>query len=106
MIELHIITKKPAQVTEMLEMLLIKGLIVGATVLESSSSYLSDKGKIKTVPSAMLIGRTKAALFNKIEKLLQEKYGKSIPAIYGMPIVGMDKNHTDKLYKLIKNHGH
>jgi len=102
MIEIHMITKKLGQVKEILELLIINELIIGATVVDSTSSYLCNKNKIKSVPSKMIIGRTRAGLFSTIEKLLQAKYGDDIPMIYGMPIVGMGKKNTEKLKKIIE----
>ena len=102
MIQLHIITKKPEQVKGILETLINGGLITGAAIFDTTSSYKSDKGEIKTVSSNILIGRTKAMFFNKIEKLLENKYGDNIPAIYGMPIINMDFRHLEKLKKLVK----
>lgn len=63
---------------------------------------MSDKGAIKTVPSNIIIGRTKAMFFHTIEKLLENNYGDSMPAIYGMPIINMDFKHLEKLKKVIK----
>jgi len=40
---------------------------------------MSDKGAIKTVPSNIIIGRTKAMFFHTIEKLLENNYGDSMP---------------------------
>lgn len=102
MIQLHIITKNPEQVKEILEILINEEFITGATVIDSVSSYKSDKGEIETVMTNLLIGRTKAMLFNTIEKLLKDKYGNLMPVIYGMPIINMDKNHLEKLKKVVK----
>lgn len=102
MIELHIITKKPQQVKEIVELLINEKLITGTTVLDTVSSYKSDQGEIETVLTNLLIGRTKAILFNTIEKLLKDKYGDSMPVIYGMPLVNMDLKHSEKLQKVVK----
>ncbi len=101
MIEIHIITKRIEQVDEILKMLITENLIVGATVVDTSSSYLSGKGEVSTVPSKMIFGRTKASLFGSIEKILDTKYGKNVPAIFSMPIVAMDEKHSKKLLKLL-----
>ena len=102
MIQLHVITKNAEQIKEIVKLLINEKLIIGATVVNTVSNYQGEKDEIKTVLTNMLIGRTKAALFNTIEKLLQDKYGESIPAIYAMPIVGMDTKHTEKLNLRIK----
>lgn len=102
MIQLHIITKKPEQVKEIVELLIVKKLITGVTVMDTVSSYKSDCNKIETVLTNLLIGRTKAMLFSAIENLLKDKYGDSMPVIYGMPIVNMDVKHSKKLKKVIR----
>ena len=101
MIELHIVTKKTEQVKVILELLIKRGLIVGATVIETKSIHQSDNGKICTVASELIMGKTNAVMFNVIEKLLTEKYGADIPEIYGMPVVGMDRKHRERLQRVI-----
>jgi len=102
MIQIHIITKEPEKVKEIAELLINEELITGVTVIDTLSSYKSEQGKIETVLTNLLIGRTKASLFSTIEKLLQDKYGERVPAIYGMPIINMDIKHLEKLKKVVK----
>lgn len=102
MIQIHIITKEPEQVKEIVELLVNERLITGVTVLDTVSSYKSDSGEIETVLTNLLIGRTKAMLFSIIENLLKEKYGDNMPVMYGMPIVNMDFEHMEKLKKVVK----
>ena len=103
MIQLHVISKKPDQIKEIAEMLINEELITGVNVIDTASIHKSDKGEIEAVSTKMLIGRTKAILFNTIERLLKDKYGDSIPAIYGMPIIGMDLKHLGKLMREVKD---
>ncbi|MDA0196517.1 MAG: hypothetical protein O2887_15830, partial [Bacteroidetes bacterium] len=69
---------------------------------ECVSSYKNDSGVIEEIPTNLIIGRTKAMLFNTIEKLLEDKYGDHMPVIYGMPIVNMDFKHAEKLKEEIR----
>lgn len=103
MIQLNIISKKSDQIKEIAEMLINEGFITGATVIDTVSIHKSDKGEIETVSGSMLIGRSKAMLFNTIEGLLEDKYGDSIPVIYGMPIIGLDLKHVGKLMRTVKD---
>lgn len=102
MIQLHIITKEPSQSKEIVGILIDKKLITGVTVMETVSSYKNDSGVIEEIPTNLIIGRTKAMLFNTIEKLLEDKYGDHMPVIYGMPIVNMDFKHAEKLKEEIR----
>jgi uncharacterized protein involved in tolerance to divalent cations len=101
MIQLHIITNDPKMVKEIIELLLNNDLVVSITVKNTLSSYKSKSGQINTVMTNLLIGRTKASLFNTIEKLLFAKYGENIPEIYAMSIVNMDFTHLKKLRMLV-----
>ena len=82
-------------------MLINENFITGATVIDAVSSYKNDEGEIKTVSTYLLIGRTKASLFNTIENRLKDKYGNKMPVIYGLPIVNMDFKHLEKLKNVI-----
>lgn len=101
MIQLHIISKHPEVLKEIEDLLINKCYITGATVSNTVSSFKNDKGHIENVNTQLLIGRTKASLFNTIEKLVLEKFGDNMPVIYGLPIVNIDFKHLDKLNKVI-----
>lgn len=101
MIQLHIITTKPEQVKEIVELLINERLITGATVIDTVSSYKSESGEIETVLTNLLIGRTKASLFSTIEGLLQDRYHDKMPVLYAMPVVNMDLKHMAKLKKVV-----
>ncbi|MFH1321693.1 MAG: divalent cation tolerance protein CutA [Bacteroidota bacterium] len=102
MVLLHIIIKEPAQVKEIVELLIEERLITGVTVTETISSFKNSKGEIETVLTNMLIGRTKGLLFSTIDKLLREKCGDKMPVLYAMPVVNMDWEQGEKLIKEIK----
>ena len=101
MIQLHIISTEPEQIRDIENLLINEKFITGATVIDAVSSYKNDDGEIKTVSTNLLIGRTKASLFNTIESHLKDKYGDKTPVIYGLPIVNMDFKHLEKLKKVI-----
>jgi len=101
MIQLHIISRVPKQIRDIENLLINENFITGATVIDTLSSYKNEDGEIKTVSTNLLIGRTKASLFNTIEDHLKAMYGDKIPVIYGLPIVNMDFKHLEKLKKVI-----
>ncbi len=102
MIILHVITKEPDQAGEIVKLLVSEKLITGATIMDALSSYKNTDGEIDTVSTNLLIGRTKAILFNTIENLLKYKYGDKMPVLYAVPVVNMDVTHMEKLKKVVK----
>jgi len=102
MIQLHIAIRKLEQANEIVKLLTEEQLITGMTILDTKSCYKNDKGEIVTILTKLLIGRTRAILFGTIEKLLKEKYDELTPVIYGMPIVNMDIEHSNKLKKVVR----
>ena len=97
MIQLHVITKGTEMVTNITEFLLNNNLVIGLTVRDSKSSYKNKSEQIEVLKTSLLIGITKANLFNTIERLLNDKYHENILEIYAMPIVNMDFRHLNKL---------
>jgi uncharacterized protein involved in tolerance to divalent cations len=97
MILIHIITKQPEQVEEIVEMLINGNLMTDVTVTDTVTSFKGIGAEIETDLTNLLIGRTKAILFSKVEQVLKEKYGDNMPVIYGMPIINMDLRHLEKL---------
>lgn len=70
MVQLHIISKQSGVIKEIEHLLIKKSYITGATVINAVSSFKNSEGKIENVKTQLLIGRTRASLFNTIEKLI------------------------------------
>lgn len=101
MIQLHIISKHSEVIREIEDTLINKNYITGATVISSISSFKNKDGVIENITTQLLIGRTRASLFNTIEKLMLETFGDNMPVIYGLPIVNIDFKHLEKLESII-----
>lgn len=101
MIQLHIIANEAEIIKEIEYLLINKNFITGATVINTVSSFKNTNNEIENVPTYLLIGRTKASLFNTIEKILKDKYGRKMPVMYGLPIVNIDIDHLAKLQKVV-----
>jgi len=101
MIQIRITTKDTVKIREIAEMLLNEKLVTGISIAETISMYKNKEGEIVTIPTTLFVGRTKSSLFNTIEKLLLNKYGDEIPAIYGLPIVNIDSKHLEKLKTVV-----
>jgi len=101
MIQIRITTKDTVKIKEIAELLLNKHLVTGINMSETLSMFKDKTGVIKTIPTTLFVGRTKASLFSTIERLLLEKYGDDIPAIYALPITNLDSKHLEKLKTIV-----
>lgn len=101
MIQIQIITKRPEQVEEIVVMLINANLMTDVTVTDTATSFKGIGAEIETDLTNLIIGRTKAILFSKVEQMLEEKYGDDMPVVYGMPIINMDLRHLEKLNNVI-----
>ena len=98
MILLHIISDKEEQALEIVDFLLEKKMLLEAVLLEKVTvrKKLSE-GKPVSSSQTLVMGKTKALLFNTIDLLLKDKYGDKIPIIYSTPIVHMDWEQSKEL---------
>lgn len=100
MILVHIITKSRAQALEIVDTLLDKKLLFNAMV-SRKKVYKKDAftGELKGTINTLIIGKTRALLFNSINKLLSNTYSSTnqIPNIYCLPIVYMDPKRAEEL---------
>jgi uncharacterized protein involved in tolerance to divalent cations len=98
MILLHIITDDKDQAVEIADFLMKEKLMLSATILENISGRrrtLDDE--IQSVKQTLVIGKTKALLFNTIDEHLRKKYKENMPIIYSLPIVNMDWEQANEL---------
>lgn len=100
MVLVHIITEQKAQALEIIDLLLERKLLFNAMlsrkkVYEKCEDTRELCGKVQT----LIIGKTKALLFNRINKLLTSKYPKKMPSLYCLPIVYIDPERGEKLLK-------
>ena len=98
MILLHIITDKEDQAIEIVDFLLDKKMLLEAVLLEKVT-VRKKKGTENPISSSqtLVMGKTKALLFNTIDELIKEKYPDNMPIIYSTPIVHMDWDQSKEL---------
>lgn len=98
MVLIHIVTNTEDQAIEITDLLIERKLILNALLIEKANmrKRLKD-GTFETHPQTLVIGKTKGLLFNDIDLLLREKYGKEMPALYSIAIVNMDWDQADEL---------
>ncbi len=98
MILLHIISPSYKQLNEVAEFLVNKRLIIDALVQGCMGFRLHEaKGKVESQQVNLLVGKTKALLFDTIEQTLRSRYGDDMPEIYSVPIVNMNWEKSREL---------
>jgi len=100
MILLHILSNEEDQANDIVDFLTEENLILEAVLLEKVSVRKKEGNSNQT----LIMGKTKALLFNTIDIMLKEKYKEKMPVIYSLPIVNMDweqsKNLTEDIRKV------
>jgi len=97
MILLHIISDDEEQAIEIANFLIDKDLILDATLLEKVSIRKKINNQIESMNKTLIMGKTKAILFDVINELLKEKYKENMLVIYSLPIVFMDWEESKEL---------
>jgi hypothetical protein len=91
MILLHIISDTEPQAIEIADLLIEEKLIFDAVILDKIMvRRKSETKKFESRKKHLVLGKTKALLFNDVDKLLRKKYQDQMPDIYSLPIVNMD----------------
>jgi hypothetical protein len=98
MILLHIISEEEQQALEIVDFLMEENLLLEAVCLEKVLVRKKNKlGNPESVKQTLIMGKTKALLFNAIAQTLQDKYQENCPVIYSVPIVQMDWEQSKQL---------
>jgi uncharacterized protein involved in tolerance to divalent cations len=97
MILLHIISDDEEQAIEIANFLIEKDIILDATLLEKVSIRKKINNQIESMNKTLIMGKTKAILFDVINELLKEKYKENMLVIYSLPIVFMDWEESKEL---------
>lgn len=100
MILLHIIPTKQEHVEEILELLIKEQLILRPIIFDKVQNANLLNGKIIYQNRILIIAKTKASLFDIIDKKLKSIYQSEMPELYSIPIVNMD---WDQAQELIQN---
>lgn len=91
MVILNINCKEEQQATDIAHLLLDGRYILDADIRETTKISINQKGDgYDTNKRFLLTGKTKALLFQTIDKLLIKKYPNKMPELFSVPIVNMD----------------
>ena len=98
MILLHIISDDEEQAIEIVDFLMEESLLLEGVISEKVLVRKKETfGKSESVAQTLIMGKTKALLFNTIDEILRDKYKKNCPVIYAIPIVQMDWEQSKQL---------
>lgn len=98
MILLHVITSDEKQAMEIADFLINEKLILDAVVFEKVTvRKKNDEGELMTISNTLMMGKTKALLFNYIDTKLRKKYKNNMPELYSLAIVNMDWEQSNLL---------
>ena len=98
MIQLHIICQDRDQAKEITTLLYEEKLVTNELIINDvTGRHPNDNGELTSIKEVLIIGTTKALLFNTIDELLQLKYPDDMPVIYATPIVYMNADQSSHL---------
>jgi uncharacterized protein involved in tolerance to divalent cations len=104
MILMHIIATSAEQAEKITEILLQEKLVISTSVVDSIKNKKIVNNEIVTSEEYLILTKTKAALFDAIDKKIRNIFPDNVPLMYSIPIVNMDwkqaevlVNHTYKL---------
>ncbi|QLG45659.1 divalent cation tolerance protein CutA [Costertonia aggregata] len=90
----HIITKDKKQALKIIDILMGEKLLLHAVVSEKTV-YQKIGDKLQESQQTLIIGKTKALLFNTINEEIKKHFSENMPMLYSIPIVYMDDELTD-----------
>lgn len=100
MILAHIISKNKKQALKIIAILLEKKLLLHAAISKKTVyQYNKDQLRVEKQKHTLIIGKTKALLFNTINKELKDHFSENMPMLYAAPIVYMDEELATILRK-------
>ena len=99
MILLQVVSKSELKIEEIAEMLISNRFVIDVNVQRNieRAELVNDKLVYGTV--CVLSAKTRAVLFDAIDKRLQEMYPDNMPETYALPIMQMDWRQADILTK-------
>ena len=95
MVLTHILTDTKEQALSCIDILLDKKLLMDASLSEKTTYFKNDTSqKLESKSNVLIIGRTKALLFQTIDQVLQQYYPNNMPSLYAVPIVYMNDDQS------------
>lgn len=102
MILLHITTESKELAEEISDYLVSENLVVDTLMHRTKRTRTGSGGKLIKEGQYLILAKTRALLFDKIDQLLTTRYENKIPNIYSVPIVNMDWSQASHLKETVK----
>ena len=102
MIFLRIVSKSEPKMEEIAKLLLEEKLVIDVNIKRNLERAELVNGDLVFTKVYLLTAKTKAVLFDSIDKMLNELYAGHMPEVYAMPIMEMDWKQAQKLTTDIK----
>lgn len=80
-------------------MLLSEKLVIDVNIKRHVERAELVNGELKFTPITLLSAKTRAVLFNPIDKRLNQEYPNELPEVYALPIMEMDWQQANQLKK-------
>ncbi len=97
MILIHIATSDEKQANEIASHLVGERLVLDTLITKTKWKYRAENGKVEDGDRFLILGKTKALLFDTIDEDLRANYSDNMPTIYSVPIVHMDWDQSAEL---------
>lgn len=97
MVLIHIICDSPTQANEIVDFLIDEELMLNAFLSNKTLYKRKKNGKEESLEQTLVMGTTKALLFNTINERIKKKFAKNPPPTYAMPIIYMDEHQNLEL---------
>jgi uncharacterized protein involved in tolerance to divalent cations len=95
MILLHIADPDDQQLIQIAQWLLNEKLVADVRIDTIRRLTFNEKGQLIEVPRFLLICKTKSLLFSNIVDYIRERLPASLPEIYALPLVSMERAQED-----------
>ncbi|PWL40196.1 hypothetical protein DKG77_05065 [Flagellimonas aquimarina] len=97
MVLIHIICDSPKQANEIVDFLIDEKLMLNPFLSHKTLYKPKKNGEEKSFEQTLVMGTTKALLFNTINKTIKKRFAKNPPLTYAMPIIYMDEHQNLEL---------
>lgn len=101
-ITVYMTAKNKEEAQRLAELLLEKKLVACVNIVENVSSSYLWHGKIEHAKETLVVAKTRASLFRKIKKLVNENHSYDVPCINALPIIDGNESYLKWIYKETK----
>ncbi|MCB0754040.1 MAG: divalent cation tolerance protein CutA [Flavobacteriales bacterium] len=103
MIFIRVASKSEEKIEQIATTLLKEKLAIDVNIKRDLERAELINDRLVTSPIYLLTAKTRAVLFDTIDKLLNEMYPNNLPEVYALPIMQMDWKQAEKLTKDVQS---